>query len=184
MSDHGDALDPDEKAMLEAWLAESGATDVVPGDLRGEIANLAERRRVEVDEALRALGYDYKDRDRIRRGKSVPRPKNARYRDVNRKRYEFYISQIVDWDTTSLSKEYVTATWFSLTGENLELAQRWWNAGMNPLALEQIAALVEQGWSPADLAARVKDRSVVYWLNRGATVEWCVLALGWSRKSS
>lgn len=184
MPGYSDALNPEEKALLEEWLADTGATDVVPGDLRGEIKDLAERRQIEVDEVLRSLQYNYKERDRIKHGEPAPRKSWTQYRPVILKQFIFYIEQRVDLRDTSLSKQGVAATWVDLTMGRIDVAQRWWNAGLSPLALDVLVALMDQGLSPEDLSVRIGQRTIIELIDRGTSVAWCKQALGWARKSS
>ena len=64
----------------------------------------------------------------------------------------------------------------------LDLAISWWDAGIHPFDLEQVAALSEHGLRPRDLAIQIGNRTILEHIGQGTSVEWCVNALNWNHR--
>jgi len=164
-----------DKALL-AWFTDSQAAETredqdtptapqLPGD--------------HVDAGLRSLGYNYYERERLRRGQ--PRPRNeAKYRTATAKRFRYYITEKVPGRTDAQIAELVAA-WVELTDYNLDLAQRWWAAGINPGKPDQLASAVEAGFTPQELGRVVQGRTLAEHLQAGCSIDWCMGALRWQR---
>lgn len=73
--------------------------------------------------------------------------------------------------------------WAELTDYDLELAQRWWNAGVDPLHTGQVQELIWQGLNPSDLAVIIRGRSILEHLQSGTSVTWCINAIRLGRRA-
>jgi hypothetical protein len=80
-----------------------------------------------VDACLRALGYNYRERRTLRQ-RQPRRVQTEKYHDVTARRFEFYIAAVVPGSTKGQLAELV-AKWMKLTSNDLDVAQRWWDAG-------------------------------------------------------
>lgn len=165
-------LDDGERALLVRWQQE----------MRGDLSEPDE-----TDHVLRVMGLSPNQRQEVRRsrgrsdGTRSGHSGRIRYQDQTLKRFEWYIQRRVpSWNDVPFTPAEVAATWAKLTEYKLELAQRWWDAGLDPLAVEHIADLVGEGLAPADLATRVGNRTIAEHLSRGCSVKWCLMAAGWA----
>lgn len=168
-------LSDDESALLAQWQQEAQI-----------------ERHDETEQILRTWGFDPKQRrallrsrhagrDRARRGRDDGVP----YQDTIVKQYAYYIKErVADWNGTGPSPAEAAATWAKLTKYKIDDAKRWWDAGVHPLALDQITELMLAGLEPADLAIRVQQRSIAEHLARGSSVAWCLHAARSSRPKS
>ena len=132
----------------------------------------------DVEAFLRAMGYNRPERERIRRGPSQPR-NDAKYRDTAPKRYAFYLSQslpgLASDEITRLAK-----AWVVLTDHNLDLAQRWWAAGIDPSHPEHLADAIAAGLELEHLGLDLDGRSVAEHLQAGSPLRWILGAIGLS----
>lgn len=135
-----------------------------------------------VDAFLRAMGYNRIERERLRRGQ--PRPRNEdRHRATTVKRFKYHIAQALTDRTTEEVAELATA-WVSLTDYNLDLAQRWWQAGVDPGTPGQFAKAIEDGLRVEDLGEVVAGgQTIAEHLQAGNSLVWCLGALHWKRSA-
>lgn len=172
----------DERALLARW--QKDAQEEASG-------------RDEIDDVLRGMGLNHKERQALRhrgtrRGgrNGQPRPGRGRadrvpHQDRIVKRFAWYIEQRVsDWSGLGITPADAAASWAKLTNYKLEVAQRWWDAGINPAALDQIVELMTHGLQPADLARRVQRHTIAQHLARGSSVQWCLMAAGWTKPTA
>lgn len=176
----------DEDRALLAWLqGDRSPQDTNDQDTALRALLPAEQKHSEdVDSQLRALGLNYRERDAVRRPHRSGRASNRyKQQDTIRKQFAYWIDQHVQWSETDLHQNQVVATWVALTNYDLELAQRWWAAGVNPAHLEQISELMNHGLRPQDLASRIGGKTILDHLRAGSTVKWCVMAADWHRSA-
>lgn len=133
-----------------------------------------------VDGFLRAMGYNRIERERLRRGQ--PRRRNEdRHRAITVKRFKFHIAQKLTDRTTEEVAELATA-WVNLMNFNLDVAQRWWDAGVDPGKPGQLAKAIEEGLRVEDLGEVVTGgRTIAEYLQAGYSPAWCLGALHWRR---
>ena len=175
----------DEDRALLAWLrdgARSNDEQDQDAELRAFLQAGAESPTTDLDSELRDFGLSASDRRKILQSGSRTAQDSSRYKTITFKRFRWWIDKHVDWSKTEWNPDYVVAVWLSLTGHNLELAKSWWGAGINPLDLEQIAALAKHDLRPRDLAIRIGQRTIYEHIRRGTSVEWCVNALNWNHR--
>lgn len=104
------------------------------------------------------------------------------YQEVIIKQFAWHIEKRVqNWDEAAVAPTDAAATWAKLTNYRLDVAQRWWDAGISPTALAQVVELITEGLNPADLALRVQGRTIAEHLARGSSVRWCLMAAGWAK---
>lgn len=174
-----------EDEKLLAWLRDgrqaSNEQDV-DAALLDFLREGIEEAAPDLDSELRAFGFSSSERRKLlRQANTAPRD-TSRYRGIVFKQFCWWIDRRVDWSKTDLGRYYVAATWMSLTKHDLDLAKSWWDAGIDPLDLELITTLSEQGIFPRDLVVRVGKRTILEHLHSGTPVEWCVNALNWTRR--
>jgi hypothetical protein len=174
-----------EDEALLAWLRD-GRQENDEQDLDAGLLALlqqgVEDAATDLDSELREFGLSPSERRKVlRQANRVPRD-TSRYRTTVFRQFRWWIDKRIDWSTTDLGRDYVAATWMSLTKNNLDLAKGWWDAGINPLDLEQITALSEHGIHPRDLVVRIGKRTILEHVRRGTSVEWCVNALNWTHR--
>lgn len=175
----------DEDQALLAWLRE-GTRSNDKQDQDTEFMALlqagVENTIMDLDSELRDFGFSPTDRRKILQSASRTVQDSSRYSAITFKRFRWWIDKHVDWSKTEWNPDYVVAVWLSLTNHNLDLAKSWWDAGINPLGLEQIIAIAEHGLRPQDLAVRIGQRTILEHIQRGTAVEWCVNALNWNHR--
>lgn len=137
---------------------------------------------IDVDSELRDFGLSPSERRKILRPTNRSPHDSSRYKTTIFRQFCWWIDQRVDWSKTELSSAYVAAVWMSLTNHNLDLAKKWWEAGIDPLDLEQIAALSKHGIHPRDLVVRIGRRIILEHLCGGTPVEWCVSSMNWTHR--
>ena len=169
----------EEDQILLAWLrgSRSTASDKeegsptparVPGD--------------DVEEFLRGMGYNRPQREQLRRGQ--PRPRNdAKYRAITIKRYEHYLRLQLPQEAVDNIAQ-LAAAWAGLTNYNLELAQRWWDAGVKPDNPGDLAKAIEGGLQIQNLGEVVHGRTIAQHLQAGNSLDWCLIALDWTRQAA
>jgi hypothetical protein len=161
----GDAA-ADEDAMTAAWLTERSM-----------------RRDDEDVEMLRALGYNRREREALRRRRNTQRPnKRDRDREIAVKRIAYYLNENVKWNETTSDPNVVCRAWAGLSDYNVERCNDWWRRGVDPLDYAKVLVLVEHGLSPTDLLTDVKGKTILQHLKEGTSMQWCVLALDFERK--
>lgn len=164
-----------DKAVL-VWLA---------GDQSAEIGEKHDNPATpqpaddQVDEGLRALGCNYYERQRLRQKQSRPRNRD-KDRATTVKRFRHYIIEKVPGRTDTEITELV-ATWVAFTDHNLDLAQRWWGAGIDAGKPDQLVNAIEAGFSLKDLVQVVHGRTIAEHLQAGYSIAWCMGALHWQR---
>lgn len=137
-------------------------------------------RRDGVDDFLRGMGYSPTQREQLRRGQRRPR-NDAKHQTVTVKRFEYHIKQRLPARTEGDIAGLVAA-WVGLTNHDLDLAQRWWDAGVNPDNPGDLVKAIEGGLRIQDLGEVVKDRSIAEHLQAGNSLDWCLIALDWERR--
>lgn len=130
----------------------------------------------DIDATLRALGYNRRDRERLRRGQPRPR-NNARYRDTTQKRFRYHIAQRLSGLTDTALDRLVTM-WTTLTSYDLDLAKRWWASGIDPGDPDQLADAIEAGLRVQHLELVVQGQTIAEHLHAGNSVRWCMGAIG------
>jgi hypothetical protein len=135
----------------------------------------------DVDTFLRAMGYNRIEREKLRRGQ--PRPKNEeKYRATTVKRFEYWIAKrLTNRSAEEIAK--LASAWVGLTNYDLELAQRWWTAGVDPSEPDQLANAFREGLQVQDLGEVVGERTIAEHLQAGNSVTWCLHALHWKRSA-
>lgn len=135
----------------------------------------------DVDAFLRAMGYNRIEREKIRRGQ--PRPRDERkYRTATVKRFRYYITgRLPNYPEAEI--EELTEAWVLLTSYDLDLAQRWWAAGVDLAHPEQLADAINQGLRVQDLEEVVQGRTIAEHLQTGNSPTWCLSALYWKRSA-
>ena len=139
-----------------------------------------ERLGNDVDEFLRAMGYNRIERERLRRGQSRPRNED-KYRTATRKRFVHYIAKRLP-DRPAEEVAALAEAWVALTKYDLDLAQRWWGGGVDPRTPGQLTNAIAAGFRVEDLGAVVHNRTIAEHLQAGNSLRWCMLALDMSRR--
>ena len=170
------ASQEEQDIAVLAWLTGSQRAET------GEDVNAPAARQPpddHVDAGLRALGLNYHERHRLRRGQ--PRPENTeKYRDITAKRFRHYIVEKLPGRPDGEISELVAA-WVRLTESNLDLAQRWWAAGLDPGKPDQLVSAIKAGFDIKDLGQVVHGRTIAEYLQAGYPIDWCMGALHWQR---
>lgn len=165
----------DKDQALLAFLRGSGPTDA--GEDPGTPAMAVAPDDDDVDALLRAMGYNRYERERLRRGR--PRLVDGqKYRAVTVKRFIHYLAQRLPTRPVEDIAELAQA-WARLTSDDLDLAQRWWDAGVDPGNPGQLASAIRQGFRVQDLAEVVQGRTIAEHLQAGNSIAWCLAALHW-----
>lgn len=171
--------DEDDRALL-AWLRqgvqeESPGRDEIDELLRGMGLNHNERRALRHHHSSKARSHDH---GRRRRAGTDQVP----YQDRIIKQFAWYIKELVPEPTgVNVSAMDAAATWAKLTNYKLDTARQWWDAGLHPLALDQIVDLLANDFEPQDLLRRVRGRTIAEHLGAGTSVTWCVMAARWTK---
>lgn len=131
----------------------------------------------DVDEFLRVMGYNRHERENLRRKPSRP-VDDAKYPDVTIKRFKHYIAELLP-DRSADEIAELAQAWVSLTHYNLNLAQRWWAAGVNPGSPDQLVNAINAGLQVEDLARVIGRLTVAEHLQAGNSLRWIMAALGW-----
>jgi len=128
----------------------------------------------DLDAGLRQLGFNRPEREELRRG---PRPLKRNYDNVNLKRY---IRERASDSASELDIGQLALEWAELTGYDVDLAKRFWDAGFDPVDLGQFAAFIKEGFGLRELEeAEVQGKTVAQHLREKQSVRWCINAL-WS----
>lgn len=178
MADHNDDLDEDEQALL-AWLRD-GATGEGDVDDIPAVFGDSSTPTQDLEEELRSLGLNYLERQAIRHPRRS-RGNSERYKRTNLIRFGWYIDQIVDWTDNSVSRGQVIAAWVALSKGDIDVARRWWEAGIDPCKLSAARELMEEGLHPRDLAICINSKTIAEHLKSGSSIKWCLNALRWHR---
>lgn len=139
-------------------------------------AAITRHPRDDIDVTLRALGYNRREREQLRRGKPRSR-NNAGYHDTTRKRFKYYIAQQLP-DLTDTALDRLATMWTTLTSYDLDLAQRWWASGIDPGNPAQLADAIKAGLQVEHLKIMVQGRTIAEHLRAGNSVRWCMGAIG------
>jgi hypothetical protein len=161
-------------AMLRGGRSTSGEDPetVVSSDLAHDRA---------VETGLRAMGYNRIEREKLRRGRPPgrPRPTNeAKYRNINAKRFRYYLEKRLP-NRTGGELAQLVAEWVEVTDCDLALAKRWWDADVDPENPGQLAEAIVGGFQMQDLARIVKGKTIAEYLQGGCSVTSCLRALRW-----
>jgi hypothetical protein len=98
---------------------------------------------------LRAMGYNRVERERLRQGH--PHPRNEeKYRAVTIKRFRHYLTERMP-ERPAEEVAQLAEAWVALTKYDLDLAQRWWTAGVDPGNPGQFASAITAGLRIEDL---------------------------------
>ena len=126
------------------------------------------------------MGYNRIEREQLRRRQ--PRPRNdEKHRATTVKRFKFYIERRLTDRKPGKVAELAKA-WAQLTNYDLDLAQRWWDAGMDPSGPDQLVKAIEASLRIEDLGKVIyKGRTVAECLQAGNSLAWCMAALHWRR---
>lgn len=142
------------------------------------IEPMARPARDELEEALRDMGYNRPERERIRR--KSPQPLNKeRYRDVTLKRFRYHLGKSLPHLTEAALTRLVTL-WAVLTDYDLERAQRWWSLGIDPGAPGPLINAMKAGLRIEHVGRVVHGRTVAEHLQNGNSLRWCLGAMGLS----
>lgn len=172
-------MNEDERHLLDTWLLERelDRTSSEEGKLHQEWSLEAKRR----ESARRRELHD------LRSELALPSHRRAAYAPqhlASRERFRSEIDQAIDKRFARLTHgefETIVDAWITATQSDLNLACRWWRAGVSPLN-RQITELVNEGLEPENLSTRVQGRTVLQHLAKGAPPKWCVSALHWQRQ--
>jgi hypothetical protein len=165
-----------DKALL-AYLRGHTSADI--SEDQGALAT-PRPRHDDVDDLLRGMGYSPTQREQLRRRQ--PRPRDEiKHRAVTIKRFQHYIKQRLPMRTEEEIARLARA-WVSLTNYDLDLAQCWWDAGVNPGQPGELSKAIEGGLRVQDLGEVVHGRSVASHLQAGNSPDWCLIALEWKRR--
>ena len=135
----------------------------------------------EVEQILRAMGYNRKQREEMRRHK--PRPAKAdRHHATTLKRFAYYVSQRLPNLTPGRANE-LAKEWASLTSYDVDLAQRWWTSGINPDNPAEFSDAIARGLRIEDLGEVVHGKTIAEHLQAGNSPTWCLGALRWRRSA-
>lgn len=158
---------------LQAWLLRAAEADD-----RERCADAP--ADTELDAGLRSLGFNYKERDALRRG-SKPPFDHERFKQAILKQFKFHVDRRTGGRLPAEETARLAAAWAGLTGHDLDLAQRLWDTGFNPAAPRIFNAFLEAGLGVADLDAMVGGKTVATHLREGQPLRWCIEAILWSR---
>ena len=164
-----------EDQALQAWLLRARLADEGgPG--------LAERTSAgtDVDDGLRRLGYNYKERAALRRGSKVSVDK-SRYNDTVVKQFKFHIQKRIAGRVSIPDCSKLAGVWAALTKYDLYLSTRLWDTGFDPAAPDQFDAFLTAGLGLADLEVVVDRKTIAAHLREGQPVKWCIAAILWAR---
>ena len=177
MTQDGEADDPELKGLREFLL---GAPDSDTGKVGIDLG--ATSPRSELDEGLRQWGFNRPEREEIRWG---PRSPRRNYDDVNFKRFKHYIRGMVRKEASDLDVAGLALEWAELTGYNVDLARRFWDAGFDVVDPGRFAAFISEGFGLHELEeAEVQGKTVAQHLHEKQSVRWCINALHFSRRRS
>lgn len=152
--------------------------------LNGFLLDVAACPATDLDTELRSFGLSPNERRKFLRPIRSSPPDRNRHKATLLKQFRWWIDQRVDWSKTDLHPDQVVGTWASLTKHDVDLAKSWWEAGIDPLDLEQITDLSKLGLHPRDLVVTIGGRRILEHLRRGSSVKWCVNALNWNRRDN
>lgn len=172
----------DEKNQDLALLAFLKGLDTVDASEERDTPTTTAPSNDSVDAFLRAMGYNRVERERLRRGKPQP-SSEEKYRATTVKRFEYHIGRRLTGRTTETQAELARA-WAGLTNYNLDLAQRWWDAGIDPGSPRELAKAIEAGLQVEDLGEVIAGaRTIAEHLQAGNSLAWCLGALHWKRSA-
>jgi hypothetical protein len=156
----GTPANKEEQAILALLMGgqSAGTTDRSTGPM-------ARPPRDEVDEALRGMGYNRPERERIRRGSPQPLNKE-RYRDVTLKRFQHHLGKRLPHLTDAALNPLVTL-WAALTDYDLDRAQRWWSFGVDPGAPGPLINAIKAGLRIEHVGLVVHGRTIAEHLQEG-----------------
>jgi hypothetical protein len=169
--------DRDQDRALLAYLR--GCSSAAADD--GNAAADAAVPDDDVDRFLQAMGYNRIERRELRR-REPPRANPDRHRPTTIKRFAFYITHELP-DLTPERVAELADEWASLANYDLDLAQRWWNSGVNPDAPGELTRAVIEGLRIDDLGKVVNGKTVAEHLQAGSSPIWCHRALQWQRSA-
>jgi hypothetical protein len=135
----------------------------------------------EVDQFLRAMGYNRIEREEMRR-RRPQRTSEDRYRATTLKRFAYYIRRWLP-DLTPDRAAELANEWASVTSYDVDLAQRWWNSGVSPNDPSDLAHAIMGGLQIQDLAEVVNGKTIAEHLQAGSSPTWCLRALHWQRSA-
>lgn len=171
---------PDEKDQDLAVLAYLKGRKPADGGEEQGAQGIPRLPGDDVGAFLRAMGYNRIEREQLRRGQ--PRPRNEeKYRAVTIKRFRHYLAERMPERPAEEVAELAEA-WVALTKYDVDLARRWWTAGVDPGNPRQLVSAITAGFRIEDLGEVVKGRTIAEHLQAGNPLAWCVLALDWKRR--
>lgn len=124
------------------------------------------------------MGYNRPERERIRRGQRRPLGKE-RFRDVTSKRFRHHLGKRLPHLAETALDPLVTA-WVTLTDYDLDLAQRWWDLGVDPGMPSPLINAIKEGLRIEHLRRVIDGRTVAEHLHQGNSLRWCLGAMGMS----
>ncbi|GLZ01617.1 hypothetical protein [Actinoplanes sp. NBRC 103695] len=143
------------------------------------VSESALQRDAELEEGLRSLGLNRREREQWRGRRNAPRPRRDD-KTYAVKRLRFYLDERVNWNETTANRDEVAAAWARLCDYNVEKTLQWWKLGVDPLDVDTLTRLVGEGFHPADLFVEIRGKTVSQYLKDGNSMEWCLLALDWA----
>lgn len=169
--------DKDQDRALRAFLLGDFLADA---DREQGPAGMPQRLGDDLDDFLRNMGYSPAQREAMRRG--TPRPQDEKkYRATNAKRFKWHLDRLLPGRPAAEIAGLVAA-WVTVTNCDLDFAQRWWAAGVDPASPDQLAEAIASGFRVEDLGKVVHGRTVAGHLQAGNSLRWCMLALKISRR--
>ena len=173
----------EEDQLRDQWLREMDSSPTDDAKLVAEWSREARQQKVDRTAELaelrtRLFGY---------RRRSMPTRRNRgneRHRATILKQFHYWIDQRVDRGHAMRAPADLVRVWAELTDYDLELAKRWWNAGVYPLGTGQVRELIWHGLNPGDLAVVIQGQTILEHLQSGTSVTWCINAIRWGRRAS
>jgi hypothetical protein len=138
----------------------------------------------DVDAFLRAMGYNRIEREQLRRRRPRPPRPRSKNKEKDRaiavERFRYYIEERLPGRPPEEIAELAQA-WAGLTRYDLDLAQRWWRAGVDPGSPDQLVDALTEGLQVEHLGEVVGGKTIAEHLQAGNSPTWCSRALGWER---
>ena len=113
------------------------------------------------------MGYSPAQRERMRRG-TVRLRDEKKHQAINAKRFKWYLGRLLP-NRPSGEIAGLARAWAAVTNYDLDLAQRWWAAGIDPASPDQLTEAVVCGFRVEDLSKVVHGRTVPPSISKGAT---------------
>ena len=169
--------DQDQDRALLAFLL---GDPLAEADRDREAPVMPQRIRDDLDDFLRHMGYSPAQREGMRRG--TPRLRDEKkHQATNAKRFKWHLDRLLP-DRPPEEIAGLVRAWVAVTNYDLDLAQRWWAAGIDPASPDRLTEAIVSGFRVEDLSKVVHGRTVAEHLQVGNSLRWCMLALDIPRR--